>query len=108
MKNFKSIKGLMDIIDQYEIYILDQWGVMHNGVRGYDHAIKCVKNLYQKNKNLIIISNSSKRKEASVKKLLELGFDPDYFLELMTSGEMIWQSLKNKNCDFTKNIKKNC
>ena len=38
----------------------------------------------------------------------ELGFDPNYFLELMTSGEMIWQSLKNQNCDFTKDIKKNC
>ncbi len=108
MKNFKSVKGLMDIIDQYKIYILDQWGVMHNGVKGYDHAIKCVKKLYQEKKDLIIISNSSKRKEASVRRLAELGFDPKHFLELMTSGEMIWQSLKNQNCNFTKNIKKNC
>ena len=50
MNNFRSIKGLMDIIDKYEMYILDQWGVMHNGVKGYDHAIKCVKKLYQKKK----------------------------------------------------------
>ena len=111
MKNFKSaksIEGLMDIIDQYDVYILDQWGVMHNGVKGYDHAIKCVKKLYKKKNDLIIISNSSKRKKTSVKRLSKLGFDPDCFVEVMTSGEMIWQSLKNKNCDFTKNIKKNC
>ena len=42
MKNIKRIEGLMNIIDQYDLYILDQWGVMHNGVKGYEHAIKCV------------------------------------------------------------------
>ena len=108
MKSTLTIKGLTDIINQYDVFILDQWGVMHDGKKGYDKAIKCVKRLYQERKKIIIISNSSKRKEASVKRLAELGFDPKHFLELMTSGEMIWQSLKNQNCNFTKNIKKNC
>ncbi len=108
MKNIKRIEGLMNIIDQYDLYILDQWGVMHNGVKGYEHAIKCVNKLYHKKNKLIIISNSSKRKETSIKRLPELGFDPSCFIEVMTSGEMIWQSLRKQNCDFTRNIKKNC
>ena len=108
MKNFRSIKGLIDIIDQYDVFILDQWGVMHDGNKGYAHAIRCVKKLYQHKNDIIIISNSSKRKMSAIKKLPKLGFDPEYFVEVMTSGEMIWQSLKNQKHDFTKKINKNC
>ena len=48
MKNIKCIKGIKDIIEKYEVFILDQWGVLHDGKRGYKHSIKCVDNLFQK------------------------------------------------------------
>ena len=64
MKSTQTIKGLADIINQYDVFILDQWGVMHDGTKGYIQAIKCVEKLYQEKKEIIIISNSSKRKEA--------------------------------------------
>lgn len=108
MKNIRILKGLSEIIDQYNIFILDQWGVMHNGQKGFDYAVQCVEKIYQRKHNIIIISNSSKRKDSSLNKLVELGFDSKHFFEVMTSGEMIWQSLFNQNYDFTKNLKKNC
>ncbi len=108
MKSTQTIKGLADIINQYDVFILDQWGVMHDGTKGYIQAIKCVERLYQEKKEIIIISNSSKRKETSIKKLPKLGFDPKHFMEVITSGEMIWQSLNNESHDFTKNLEKNC
>ena len=36
-------------LDQYDLYILDQWGVMHDGQEGYKLAIQCVEHLYKKN-----------------------------------------------------------
>ena len=38
MKSTQTIKGLADIIDQYDVFILDQWGVMHDGIKGYVQA----------------------------------------------------------------------
>ena len=58
------------------------------------------------NVEIIIISNSSKRKETPIKRLPSLGFDPKHFMEVITSGEMIWQSLNNESHDFTKNLEK--
>ena len=107
MRSIQTIKGLADIMNQYDVFILDQWGVMHNGKKGYIQAIKCVEKLYQEKKEIIIISNSSKRKESTIKKLSKLRFDPENFMEIITSGEMIWQSLNNKSYDFIKNLKKN-
>ena len=108
MKSIQTIKGLADIINQYDVFILDQWGVMHDGTKGYTQAIKCVEKLYQEKKKIIIISNSSKRKETTIKKLPNLGFDPKHFMDVITSGEMIWQSLNNESYDFTINLGKNC
>ena len=108
MKSTQTIKGLADIINQYDVFILDQWGVMHDGIKGYIQAIKCVEKLYKEKKEIIIISNSSKRKKTSINRLTKLGFDPKHFMEVITSGEMIWQSLNNESYDFTKNLEKNC
>ena len=91
----KVINSFSEISDKYNLFILDQWGVMHDGHYGYAHAIDAVKHLIYKNKQLIIISNSSKRRISSINRLKDLGFDKNNFIEVMTSGEMIWQELKD-------------
>ena len=108
MSDIKLISGIEEIINNYDLFILDQWGVMHNGKKGYDAAIECVEFLKKKNKEMVIISNSSKRKKTTIERLPLLGFNKDYFSEVMTSGEMIWQSLTNLDYKFTRNLKKNC
>ena len=67
-------------IDNYDYFILDQWGVMHDGVYGYSHAIKAIDLLIQENKKLMIISNSSKRKINTIDRLNNLGFDKNNFV----------------------------
>ena len=51
----KIIKSISDIISLYDVFILDQWGVMHDGYKGYDFAIDSVEKLIRANKKLIII-----------------------------------------------------
>ena len=91
----KIIKSISDIISIYDVFILDQWGVMHDGFKGYNSAINLVEELIKENKKLIIISNSSKRKLSSIYKLNSLGFNKNHFIEVMTSGEMIWHEICN-------------
>ena len=102
----KIINSITEIIDLYDLFILDQWGVMHDGIKGYNHAIKSIVKLIEKNKKLIIISNSSKRKFSSIDRLKKLGFDKNHFIEVMTSGEMIWQELSNSIDNYGSELKK--
>ena len=62
----KKIKSIEEIINDYDNFIIDQWGVMHDGYNGYSFAKEAIDHLEKKNKNLIIISNSSKRKQSSI------------------------------------------
>ena len=103
----KLIRSFSEISNKYDIFILDQWGVMHDGQQGYKHAIKSVDKLIEENKKIIIISNSSKRKISSIDRLKDLGFNKNDFIEIMTSGEMIWQELSN-SCEKYKIRLKNC
>ena len=103
----KVINSFSEILDKYNVFILDQWGVMHDGHHGYGHAIDAVKHLIYKNKQLIIISNSSKRRISSINRLKDLGFDKNNFIEVMTSGEMIWQELKDFSYKYDFKMK-NC
>jgi len=103
----KIIKSIDDIISLYNVFILDQWGVMHDGYKGYDLAINSVEKLIRENKKLIIISNSSKRKTSSIDRLKSLGFDKDHFIEVMTSGEMIWQEIATSIHKYGDDLK-NC
>jgi len=102
----KTLESIREIIKKYEVFILDQWGVIHDGNRGYSHAIKCINYLKANNKKLIIISNSSKRKQSSINRLPILGFDSNLFDEVITSGEMIWQTISLSLKEYGKNLKK--
>ncbi len=102
----KKIISIEEIINDYDNFIIDQWGVMHDGTFGYDYAFKSINILNSNNKNLFIISNSSKRSKSSIDRLPKLGFKKSSFINTVTSGEMIWQLLKKKSLE-DKN-KKNC
>ena len=108
MNEVINISGLEKIYNNYDTFILDQWGVMHDGNMGYLKAIQCVEKLYLEKKNLIIISNSSKRKNSTLLRLPALGFNQNHFIDVMTSGEMIWKSLFNQNYSEIKNLGKYC
>ena len=102
----KKINSIEEIINDYDNFIIDQWGVMHDGTFGYDYAFNSINILNSNNKNLFIISNSSKRSKSSIDRLPKLGFKKNSFINTVTSGEMIWQLLKKQFLD-DKN-KKNC
>jgi len=75
----KKILSIEEILNYYDNFIIDQWGVMHDGTFGYDHALNSINILNSYNKNLFIISNSSKRSTSSINRLPKLGFKKNSF-----------------------------
>ncbi len=41
------LSGMRELADNYDGFILDLWGVVHNGVAPYDGALECMDNLRQ-------------------------------------------------------------
>jgi HAD superfamily hydrolase (TIGR01459 family) len=84
---FAIRNSISEIAPLYDAFILDQYGVLHNGESGLKGAPECVAELVKQNKKLIILSNTSGPAASALKKLPKFGFDPDHFVGAVTSGE---------------------
>ena len=104
----KFCQGISDISDSYSGFIIDQWGVLHNGDKPYEGVVDCLKELKGRNKYIIILSNSGKRSDVNKERLKKIGIGPSLYDVIVTSGEMTWQGLKNQDEGFFKNMGQSC
>lgn len=106
--NTKFCQGISDISDSYSGFIIDQWGVLHDGVKAFDGVVDCLKQLKERQKFVIILSNSGKRAEQNRDRMEELGIPPDLYDLIVTSGEFTWQGLHAQADGYFQNIGKKC
>lgn len=93
------LSGVGDLVDRYDLFLLDMWGVMHDGTTAYEGVLDVVSRLKDEGKELIILSNSSKRQGNSIKMLRKLNFDPSNFAQIITSGEVSYHMLSQTSTD---------
>jgi HAD superfamily hydrolase (TIGR01459 family) len=97
MNNPVFLSGLSKIYSKFDIFLVDLWGVIHNGIECYSDALNVLKNL-KKTKKIILISNAP-RPSSSVQKFLnQINFNKSFYDFLITSGDLTRYYLKN----FTK------
>jgi HAD superfamily hydrolase (TIGR01459 family) len=89
--------GLAEVVDGYDTLLLDQFGVLHDGRNAYAHALDAVQRLSQAGKTLVVLSNSGRRSDETVRKLERLGFDRSHFFGAVTSGETTHEALLSRN-----------
>ena len=96
-KNIEGLRALREGPDAKSVFLLDQFGVLHDGKTAYPCAIDTTRRLCESGARLFIISNSSRRASGTLKKLEKLGFDPDWFEGVITSGEITHARLNARN-----------
>ena len=50
-------KGLKSIIENYDLFFIDLWGVVHNGVKLNEKAIDALEKISETKKNYILVTN---------------------------------------------------
>ncbi len=108
MTTMTSCQGLYELMDSYDGFILDQWGVLHNGIQPYDGVIDTLGNLKQRRKQVVILSNSAKRSDDNVERLKKLGIKPSHYKAVVTAGEVAWQGLKDQKEAPFKGLGRKC
>ncbi len=88
-------EGLRSIIDNYQLFYIDLWGVIHNGISPYKESILTLKEITKKNKEYVLLTNAP-RPNSSVKNFLEkMGIEKEIRDHVFTSGEAALNYLKN-------------
>ena len=87
-------EGLSSIVDNYQLFYIDLWGVVHNGINLHKEAIKTLKEISKKNKDYILLTNAP-RPNSAVKSFLErMGMEQEISEHVFTSGEAALNYLK--------------
>ena len=86
-------RGLANLAGTYDAFLIDQWGVLHDGHAPYAGAIDCLRRLVDAGKRVVLISNSGRRAQESGRRLSRIGIPPDCYSDLVTSGEIAWRML---------------
>jgi len=85
--------GLEELAEKYDAFLIDQWGVMHDGKKAYAKTVECMAKLAERGKKIVLLSNSSRRRGNSMSKLDKMGFDSKTIIDVVTSGEMGWRGI---------------
>ena len=87
-------EGLSSIADNYQLFYIDLWGVIHNGIKLHDEAINTLKQISNNNKEYVLLTNAP-RPNNSVRNFLEkMGMEKEIRDHVFTSGEAALNYLK--------------
>ena len=98
-KNLDST-GLKSIADQYDLFFIDLWGVVHNGVELYQESMDVLEKLLDIKKELVLLTNAPRPNCNVVDFLKRMGLEQKFYSTVYTSGEAalnyLTSNFKNK------------
>ncbi len=92
----KELNHLSQIFRAYDTFVIDLWGVVHNGISLNEKAIETISELNKNSKKIVFLSNAPRPSEKVVNFLLKMKMDKQYLSNVMTSGEAAMHAI-NKN-----------
>jgi len=80
-------EGLSSIADNYQLFYVDLWGVVHNGISLHLEAINALREINKKRKDYILLTNAPRPNNVVKSFLKKLGMEKEIREHVFTSGE---------------------
>lgn len=90
------IASIGAIADRYDAFILDLWGVIHDGRALYPGVRESLEQFRNRNKKVLLLSNAPRRALQAQKVLDSLGVERHWYDGLLTSGEVAYACLEQR------------
>jgi len=91
------ISSIKDIGSRYRAWLVDIWGVMHNGHRPYPRAVAATKSFRQTGGIVVLLSNSPRPSPGVQEQLRRIGVPDDAYDATVTSGDLTRHELGKHN-----------
>ena len=93
-KNLDEL-GLKSIANEYDIFFIDIWGVLHNGINLYQSSIEVLNQIEKLNKKYVLLTNAPRPNKTVIEFLKRMGLDENKCSKVYTSGESALKYLEN-------------
>jgi HAD superfamily hydrolase (TIGR01459 family) len=95
MKQTTYLSSLRDISTLFDAFILDLWGVVHDGKSLYPGTLDALKKLRKAGKKITFLSNAPRRASVVAESLAGMGVNADLYDAIVTSGETAYRCLEH-------------
>lgn len=102
------LPGIAPLADRYDGFVLDLWGVIHDGLAIFPWVNDTLANLKQAGKRVVLLSNAPRRIAFTRARNASIGLDNSLTDGLMTSGEAAWQHLATRPDAFYRALGRRC
>ncbi len=85
------------LAERYDGFILDLWGVIHDGVTPYPGAVECLEHIKALGKPAVLLSNAPRRASFAQRALRHMGVGDELYSGIMTSGEAAHLALAHRS-----------
>src|SRR5215472_16177964 len=104
----RLIGGIGALAQHYDGFILDLWGVVHDGVAPLPGALECLRALIEAGKRIVLLSNAPRRADDVVERITRIGVPAGLYHHVMSSGEEAWQHLDRRDDPFYAALGRRC
>jgi HAD superfamily hydrolase (TIGR01459 family) len=91
----EHLSGFASLADRYNGFVLDLWGVIHDGVNAFPHAVETLKHLRAAGKRTLLLSNVPRPNGAVQTMMRRMGIEDSLYTGILTSGEAVRRALQN-------------
>ncbi len=92
-----------NISDNYDAFLLDLWGVIHDGQKLYPGVRERIFSLHEAGKKIIFLSNAPRRAHKAAQVLAKFGIDESLYDHVITSGEAMAGWMQTDDCTLGNN-----
>ena len=93
--SIKNIDSISVLAEKYQYFIIDIWGVLHDGTTLYPQVLPTLQYLKQAKKTVCLLSNAPRRSHIVVDFLAKMGIGSDLYSFILTSGEAVYLDLQH-------------
>jgi HAD superfamily hydrolase (TIGR01459 family) len=91
----RELNHLSEVFDTYDTFVIDLWGVIHNGIKLNVKAIEAIDHLKKNSKKIVFLSNAPRPSTKVVDFLLKMKMDKKFLSNVMTSGEAAMHAIND-------------
>ena len=102
------LPGIAELAESYDAYIVDLWGVVHNGHAPLPGVVDALYRLRDRGAVVCLLSNAPRRAQTVVARLRDIGIPDDAYDAIVTSGEATHQALAERPDTFHQTLGRHC
>ena len=93
----KIISGLKELVDDFDVFFIDIYGVIHDGAVVYNGVIPCLEKFAELGKSVLLLTNMPHRASVVIDRLENIGVPPSLYQHILSAGEDMYMHFQERH-----------